>query len=205
MARLTLSTDEGEREDPDQGALDAALARLAAESESYVLLASEAGEYLQATRSGGHLSLERQEGSTRYGWEGTPSPADLAGAFSGFLGGGPAWRQDARWKRTTDEDSAREHRVALLSVLRAAPLKVPQGPDGALWASTNGEVTALLAFASEEALLEACAGAGVLTLEAGELLRRFLAAPHQVLFVEAGGDWVSVDKAEAQALLDAGK
>ncbi|TPW20828.1 MAG: hypothetical protein FD126_1295 [Elusimicrobia bacterium] len=202
MARLTLSTDEGEREDPDQGALDGALARLAAEPESYVLLASEAGEYLQATRSAGQLSLERQEGSARYGWDGVPAPADLASAFAGFLGGGPAWREDPRWKRTTDEDSAREHRVALLSVLRAAPLKVPQSPDGSLWASTNGEVTALLAFASEEALRETCAGAGVLTLDAEELLRRFLTAPHQVLFVEAGGDWVSVDKAEAQSLLD---
>jgi len=203
VARLTLSTDEGEREDPDAGAVDAALARLAAESEAYVLLASEAGEYLQATRSGGHLSLERQEGSTRFAWEGVPAPADLAGAFGGFLGGGPAWREDPRWKRTTDEDSAREHRVALLAVLRAAPLKVPQSPDGALWASTNGEVTALLAFASEEALRETCVGAGVLTLEATDLLARFLEAPHQVLFVEAGGDWVSVDKAEARALLDA--
>jgi hypothetical protein len=205
VARLTLSTDEGEREDPDRPALDAALSRLAAEPESYVLLASEAGEYLQATRSAGRLSLERQEGSTRCAWDGDPAPADLAAAFAGFLAGSTAWRSDAHWKRSTDEDAAREHRQALWSVLAAAPLKVPTSPDGSLWSSTNGEVTALLAFAGEDSLREACPGAGVVTLPAGELLRRFLAAPHQVLFVEAGGDWVSVDKAEAQALLDAEK
>lgn len=202
MARLTLSTDEGEREDPDGAALDAALARLGSESEAYALLASEAGEYLQATRSAGRLSLERQEGSARLAWDGEPAPADLAAAFAGFLGGRAEWRADPRWKRSTDEDAAREHRQALWALLRAAPLQVPSSPDGALWASSNGEVTALLAFASEAALREACAGAGVLTVPAEELLRRFLAAPHQVLFVEAGGDWLSVDKAEAQALLD---
>lgn len=203
MARLTLSTDEGEREDPDRAALDAALARLAAEPESYVLLASEAGEYLQATRSGGQLSLERQEGSTRYAWDGEAGPDDLTAAFTGFLSASAAWREGQNWKLSTDEDSAREHRRALLSVLGAAPLQVPTAPDGAFLSSTNGEVTALLAFAGEESLREACPGAGVLTLDAGVLLKRFLDAPQQVLFVEAGGDWVSVDKAEAKALLDA--
>lgn len=202
MAKLTLSTDEGEREDPDSGAVDVALARLATESESYALLASEAGEFLQATRSAGKLSLERQEGSTRYSWEGVSDPADVSAAFAGFLGGNVAWRSDPRWKRSTDEDAALEHRQSLLGLLRAAPLKVPVSPDGSLWASTNGEVTALMAFASEDALREACVGAGLLTLEADELLKRFLEAPHQVLFVEAGGDWLSVDKAEAKALLD---
>lgn len=203
MARLTLSTDEGEREDPDGACVAAALSRLAAEPESYALLASEAGEYLQATRSAGRLSLERQEGSTRFSWEGDASPAELASVFQGFLAGTPGWKGDVRWKRSTDEDSAREHRQALIALLGAAPLKVPTSPDGSLWSSTNGDVTALLAFATEESLLEACPGAGVLSLESGELLRRFYAAPQQVLFVEAGGDWVSVDKAEAQALLDA--
>ncbi len=204
MAKLTLSTDEGEREDPDAAAVDAALARLPKEEEAYALLASEAGEFLQATRSAGKLSLERQEGSTRYAWEGKAAAADVAAAFSGFLSGNVAWRSDPRWKRSTDEDAALEHRQSLLGLLRAAPLKVPVSADGSLWASTNGEVTALMAFASEEALGEACAGAGVLTLEAEELLKRFLDAPHQVLFVEAGGDWLSVDKAEAKALLASG-
>lgn len=202
MAKLTLSTDEGEREDPDAAAVDAALARLPKEGEAYALLASEAGEFLQATRSAGKLSLERQEGSTRYAWDGKAAAADVAAAFAGFLSGNVAWRSDPRWKRSTDEDAALEHRQSLLGLLRAAPLKVPVSTDGSLWASTNGEVTALMAFASEEALREACAGAGALTLEADELLKRFLDAPHQVLFVEAGGDWLSVDKAEAKALLD---
>ncbi|TBR22750.1 hypothetical protein EPO15_07255 [bacterium] len=202
MARLTLSTDEGEREDPDGPAVDAALARLAAESEAYALLSSETGEYLQATRSAGRLSLERQEGSARLSWDGEPAASELASAFSGFLAGSGEWRAHPRWKRSTDEDAAREHRQALLELLGAAPLKVPSAPDGTLLSSTNGEVTALLAFASEAALAEACPGAGMLTVEAARLLALFLAAPQQVLFVEAGADWVSIDKAEAAALAE---
>jgi hypothetical protein len=202
VARLTLSTDEGEREDPDGAAVAAALARLAAEPESYVLLASEAGEYLQATRSAGRLSLERQEGSTRLAWEGEASPADLSEAFSGFLAGRADWREHPRWKRSTDEDAAREHRQALLELLGAAPLQVPCAPDGTLLSSTNGDMTALLAFASEAALAEACPGAGTLPVDAACLLSLFIAAPQQVLFVEAGADWVSIDKAEAAALAE---
>lgn len=202
MARLTLSTDEGEREDPDGPAVDAALARLSAEAEAYALLASEAGEYLQATRSAGRLSLERQEGSTRLSWDGEPSAAELAAAFSGFLAGSADWRAHPRWKRATDEDAAREHREALLELLGAAPLRVPCAPDGSLLSSTNGEVTALLAFASESALSEACPGAGSMEVGAARLLALFLAAPQQVLFVEAGADWVSIDKAEAGVLAD---
>lgn len=202
MAKLTLSTDEGEREDPDAAAVAAALERLAREAESYALLSSEAGSYLQATRSAGRLSLERQEGSARFAWEGEPAAADLAAAFAGFRAGAAAWKDDPRWKRSTDEDAAREHRAAVRAALDAAPLKVPTSPDGSLWSSSNGEVTALFAFASEESLRETCPEAGIVTLPAPELLRRFLAAPQQVLFVEAAGDWLSVDKAEAKALLD---
>lgn len=202
MARLTLSTDEGEREDPDAAAVSAALSRLSAEPESYALLASEAGAYLQATRSAGRLSLERQEGSARFAWEGEPSAADLAAAFAGFQAGDGAWKDDPRWRRSTDEDAAREHRAAVLAALNAAPLKVPRSADGSLWSSSNGEVTALFAFSTEESLRETCPEAGVLVLPAPELLRRFLDSPQQMLFVEAAGDWLSVDKAEAKALLE---
>ncbi|MBI3297568.1 MAG: hypothetical protein HYZ75_05360 [Elusimicrobia bacterium] len=202
MPGLTLTTDEGEREDPDVPALEAALRRLELEREAYAILAGTDGEYLQATRSDGRLILERQEGSVRFVHRAPEAPR-VEALFRQFCAGDPAWKADPGWQRASEEDTAREHRLALLAGLRAQPLKLPVSADGSPWFSTNGEVTALMAFASEEALRETCPDSGLKTLEIIELLEIFLAGPHAQLFLELGGDWVSVDKAEAAALREA--
>ena len=201
---MTLSTDEGDCEAPDAAAIAAALLRLDTERAAYATLAGAEGEYLQATRSDGRLVLERQEGSARFVYAASGLGAGrVLAMFRLFAAGDGALKADPGWRRWSEEDAASEHRAALLAALRAQPLKAPVSADGSLWSSSNGEATALLAFASDEALREACPGAGVRTLEALELLALFMEGPHAQLFIEAGGDWISVDKDEAKALRDA--
>lgn len=203
MRVLTLTTDEGENEAPDAEAIGNAVGRLGTEREAYAILAGAGGEYLQATRSEGRLVLERQEESARFAY--LSSGLDVERVLALFrlcMAGDSEWKTDPCWRRWSEEDATLENRASLWAALRAQPLKAPVSPDGSLWSSSDGEVTALLAFVSEEALLEACPGAGIRLLDALELLASFIGGPHAQLFIELGGDWISVDRAEAMALRD---
>ncbi|MDE2290757.1 MAG: hypothetical protein KGL53_01635 [Elusimicrobia bacterium] len=204
MPELTLVTDEAERAGPSAADVEAALARLESEREAYALLGSGAAEFVQATKTEGRVVLERQAGGARWQWAAASVPLEeTRGVFLGYLKGEEAWKSDERWRLFTDEDAAREVRSALLARLQAAPLFVPVSPDGSLWASSDGERTAVLAFAGEAALREACPQAGVASPDLPELLRLFLATPHDTLFIESAGDWLSVSRDEAGALLAA--
>lgn len=203
MERFALSTDESESESPDAAAVEAAVRRLAREKESYALL-SWGQEFLQATRSDGRLVLERQEAAARWSLE-APSVEEALGIFLAAHSGEAAWRSDPRWKRFSEEESALEARRGLLARLSAAPLLVPRAADGTLWSSSNGEKTAVFAFVSEASLRETCPDAVPSALKAEELFALFLETPHDALFVESDGDWLSVDKDEARALLEASR
>ncbi|MBI5595912.1 MAG: hypothetical protein HY928_07475 [Elusimicrobia bacterium] len=202
MERFALSTDEAESESPDAAAVEAAVRRLAREKEAYALL-SWGSEFLQATRSDGRLVLERQEGAARWSLEGPPVD-DAAALFLAARAGEAGWKDDPRWKRFSEEESALDARRALLARLAAAPLLVPRSADGALYSSSNGEQTAVFAFVSEASLRETCPDAEAAPLGIAELLALFLETPHDALFVESQGDWLSLDKAEARALLEVG-
>lgn len=202
MRGLTLLTDEAERPEPAADAVEAAVRRLWSEREAYALLGEGTAEFVQATKSDGRIVLERQAGGARWTWsQAPPEPADVVSVFLRYLGRDDSWKSDERWRLYTEEDAAREDRVALLGRLTRAALFVPVSPDGGLWSSSDGESTAVLAFASEAALREACPAAGVESPAALELLDRFLKTEHATLFIENEGDWLAVSQDEARALL----
>lgn len=203
MERFSLSTDEAETESPDAAAVEAAVRRLAREKEAYALL-SWGQEFVQATRSDGALVLERQEATARWSLE-APSLEDAVRVFLAALSGDAGWRGDARWRRFSEEESALEARRALLARLSGSPLLVPRSADGALWSSSNGEKTAVFAFVSEASLFETCPGAVASSLKTQDLLSLFLETSHDALFIESEGDWLSLDKGEAKALLEASR